>query len=104
MHQPSAIGWIYNQGTTLDYPVVQGNDNEYYLKHLIDGTENKLGSIFMDSRNQANFSDDITVIYGHNLEDGSMFTSLEKYKQRLLRAAPHMYLLNPRGHPACRAL
>lgn len=95
---PNAVGWIYNQGTTLDYPVVQGDDNEYYLTHMIDGTPNKLGSIFMDQRNKPDFSDDVTVIYGHNMEDGSMFTSLEKYKQQaFFDQHPRIYLRTPGG-------
>lgn len=76
---PQVVAWIRSEGAGIDYPVVRGTDNEYYLNHLVDGTVNRNGSIFMDFRNQKDFSDYNTIVYGHNMLDGTMFASLSKY-------------------------
>ena len=74
------IAWLYCPDTEINYPVVQSKDNEYYLRRLLDGTWNIAGTLFMDYRNAADCSDLHTIIYGHNMNDGSMFGSLKKYK------------------------
>ena len=79
---PEAVGWIYSEGTTIDYPVMQARDNSYYLSHLYDGTRNKVGSIFLDFRNDPDFSNQNSVLYGHHMESGQMFASLEGYKKQ----------------------
>ncbi len=79
---PDSVGWIGNDGIEIDYPIVQAKDNDYYLNHLFTLEKNKLGAIFMDYRNQNDFSDQNTIIYGHNMKDGSMFSSLTHYKQQ----------------------
>lgn len=90
------VGWMIAEGTEIDYPVVQGTDNDFYLRHLFTRERNKLGSIFMDHRNQRDFSDQQTIIYGHNMKDGSMFSSLTKYKdQGYYDSAPTMQLYTP---------
>lgn len=77
------IGWIYIPDTKISYPVVQGKDNEMYLRHSIDGSYAKTGTIFADSRNLNPFYDFNTVIYGHNLmNNSSMFSELVKYKKQ----------------------
>ncbi|KAF5061840.1 Sortase domain protein [anaerobic digester metagenome] len=76
---PNAMGWIRVTGTNIDYPVAQGKDNAYYLKHLITGEPNKMGAIFLDHRN-AGFTDRLSVIYGHHLKNGTMFSDLERFK------------------------
>lgn len=63
---PDIVGWIYIEGTEINYPVVQGNDNQYYLKHLFSGEWNGSGCIFLDSRNRVDFSDRHSIIYGHH--------------------------------------
>ena len=62
----------------LSYPVCQDNSNAFYLHHLPDGSYNFGGSIFLDTNNDASLSDANSVIYGHNMSDGSMFGSLEE--------------------------
>ena len=74
------VGWIRLDDSTVDYPFVQGTDNEYYLKHLFDGTYNNSGCVFMDVNNNRDFSDKNTILYAHNMKNGTMFASIEKYK------------------------
>lgn len=92
---PDVVGWLYSEGTTINYPVLQG-DNGYYLKHLMDGSYNADGSIFVDSNNQAGFADGNTIIYGHNMKDGMMFAELLNYAdQAYYEAHPVIWLLTP---------
>ena len=76
---PDVIGWIYIPGTDIDYPLLLGADNEKYLHQSYDLQSTASGSIFMDSLCSAGFTDDNTVIYGHNMKNGSMFGGLKKY-------------------------
>lgn len=90
------IAWIYGANTHINYPVVQGSDNDYYLRHLLDGTWNDNGSIFMDCSNKADFSDQNSLIYGHNMTSGAMFSNLVKYKkQAYYDQHPYLYMLTP---------
>lgn len=70
---PEVIAWIQIPALDISYPVAKGTDNAYYLHHMINGETNKSGSIFMDYHNQEDFTDRNTIIYGHNMRDGSMF-------------------------------
>ena len=74
------VAWIQIPGIGVDYPVVQGKDNEHYLHYTFDGKENKAGSIFLDYRNRADFTDNKVILYGHNMKDGSMFSNLKKFQ------------------------
>lgn len=76
------IGWIYSEDTVINYPVVQGDDNSFYLTHLYNGKKGQIGSIFMDYRNNAWLTDKNTVLYGHHVRSGRMFSSLENYKKQ----------------------
>jgi sortase B len=73
------IGWIQVPETNIDYPVVQGMDNDFYLNHDIKRNQAKHGSIFMDYRNMIN--DQNLIIYGHHMKDGTMFKDLTKFKE-----------------------
>lgn len=75
------IGWLECENTIVNYPVVQGKDNEYYLKHLLDGTYHRFGTLFADCANAADFTDQNTVIYGHHIKAGTMFQMLDNYKE-----------------------
>ncbi len=89
-------GWIYVEGTNINYPIVQGEDNSHYLHYTFSGQENRVGSIFMDYRCQADFSDRNTVIYGHRLSDKTMFTALKNYKkQSYYDAHPYYVIVTP---------
>lgn len=76
------IGWIKVQGTVINYPIVQGEDNTYYLKKTFEKKSNYSGAIFMDYLNASDFSSDNTILYGHNLKTGEMFGGLQKYKKK----------------------
>lgn len=95
---PDVVGWLTAVDTNIDYPVVQSNDNVYYLTHLFNRESNKLGSLFMDYRSQRDFSDRNTLIYGHNMLDNSMFASLTNYEQQeYYEAHPVIQLFTPQG-------
>lgn len=93
------IGWIYIEGTQINYPIVQGADNRHYVSTMVDGRNNAAGSIFMDYRNAPDFSDRHTVIYGHNMRNGSMFADTVKYKSpAFLEAHPTGMIMTPDGN------
>ncbi len=75
------ISWITIEGTTIDYPVVKGKDNTTYLNKNYKGEYSYVGSIFLDYRNDANFNDNYSIIYGHNLKKG-MFSDISKFKEK----------------------
>ena len=72
--------WIYIPGTDVDYPVLQGSDNAYYLNHDAYGEYSPDGSIFVDAGNNLDFEDFDTIIYGHNMSTGTMFKTLHNYE------------------------
>ena len=77
---PDIIGWICVEDSDIDYPVVQGKDNQYYLHHATDGSENVVGTIFLDKVCSADFSDPQSILYGHNMEYG-MFGDIRKFRE-----------------------
>ncbi len=87
------VAWLNSPDTVIDYPVCQGEDNSYYLFHLVNGTYNRNGCLFIDCENRKDFTDDNTIIYGHHMASGKMFASLIKYAdQTYYDAHPVMYL------------
>lgn len=93
------VGYIYDEGTQINYPVLQGDDNDQYLHHLMDGTYNSSGSIFMDSSARPDLSDFRTLIYGHHMKNGSMFAALHQYRdQDFYEKHPYMWYLTPSGN------
>lgn len=82
--------WIYVPDTTVDYPIVQHpTDNSYYLNHNMDGSKGYPGCIYTEDYNKKDFSDLHTVIYGHNLKDKTMFSSLHNFEDESLMAKDH---------------
>ncbi|UEA32325.1 class B sortase [Granulicatella elegans] len=79
---PEVIGRIFIENLDLDFPIVQGKDNSFYLDHDYTGTYHPFGSVFMDARNSNNFSDQNTILYGHNVSSGLVFNALNKYRDR----------------------
>lgn len=91
---PDYIAWIYSENTPINYPVVQAEDNDYYLRRLPNGKKNVSGSIFMDYRCSADFSDFNTIIYGHSFKNSTrLFGTLCKYsKDGYLAEHPVIYM------------
>ncbi|MDO5423429.1 MAG: class B sortase [Eubacteriales bacterium] len=85
------IGWLKVGALDISYPVTQGEDNEYYLHRTFEGVENFAGCIFMDYLNDVNFQDDNTIIYGHNMKDGSMFGTLRKFLEDGVYDSDHYF-------------
>lgn len=80
---PDVYAWISIPGTAIDYPVLQReNDNTYYLDHTIDHEEKTEGAIFTENYNNTDFEDPNTVIYGHDMRNGSMFKGLLDYRDK----------------------
>ena len=95
---PDTVAWITLPDTVIDYPVVQGEDDSYYLRHLFTGKRGASGCIFMDAANAPDFTDRNTVLYGHHMKNGSMFAGLEKFnKQSYYDAHGSMTLFTPSG-------
>ena len=74
-----AIAWLTVYGTSIDYPVMQGSNNDEYLNKDPFGKFSLSGSIFLDSRNSADFSDPYSMLYGHHMEHGAMFGALDYF-------------------------
>ena len=75
-----SVAWLYIPGTNIDYPVMQSEDNEYYAHRAADGSYLYAGSLFMDYRCSSDFSDFNSVIYGHNMGNGTMFADIPNYE------------------------
>ena len=94
------VGWIYVDGQdVINYPICRGEDNDFYLHHTFRKEYLFAGSIFEDYHNSPDFTDPNTIVYGHNMKDGSMFNSLkhlnnqEKYEEN-----PYFWILTPKGN------
>ena len=80
---PDIYAWIQVPGTRIDYPILcREGDGEYYLDHSYTGKKKKEGAIFTEDLNSRDFTDPNTVIYGHNMKNGSMFKDLHQYRDR----------------------
>lgn len=95
---PEVLGWILIPNTGLDYPMVQGTDNDYYLNHTWKRSRNSMGAIFLDYRCGGDLLDDNTVIYGHRMNNDSMFGLLHQYKsQHYFDEHPDIYIVDGTG-------
>lgn len=93
------IGWIrFEEPSIISYPIVQSEDNNYYLRRNLDGVSSTFGTIFMDRYNLPDFSNSNTVLYGHNMRNGSMFGTLKNYKEKeYYDEYPYFYVYTPDG-------
>ena len=95
---PDVVGWIYSENTKINYPIVQdhNNDNYYYLHRDIHGDYSGNGIPFMDVKCARDFSSYNTIVYGHHMNDGSMFASISDYRTEGYYAEhPTLYLNTP---------
>lgn len=90
------LGWIQFEHVSISYPIVQGDDNEYYLKKTFKKADNKAGSIFMEADNNPKFNDMNTFVYGHNMKNGSMFGLMGQYKKETFyKGREHFWIYTP---------
>ena len=98
---PHIVAWIQIPGTVIDYPIMQsGNDvpENFYLDHAPDRTPDRNGSIYIQQINRADFTHPNTVLYGHNMANGSMFAALRKYRDAdFFTENQYIYVYTP-GH------
>ena len=99
---PDVVAWVYVPGTPINYPVVQGSDNQEYLHKAFDGSTGWLasaGTIFLDASNTSDLSDQNNALYGHHMNDGSMFASLADFEdQDTFDSHRDIYVLTPQGN------
>lgn len=88
-------GYLVFPALDISYPIVKGTDNSFYLNHTPDGSYRFAGSIFMDSENRGDFLDVNTVIYGHNMNSGSMFGKLKHFNKDAYNNCPYIWVCTP---------
>lgn len=98
------VAYIEVDGTSIAYPIAQGPDNYFYLWRGLDKKDNIQGSLFMDTRNSPDFTDKNTIIYGHLMRRGDMFSPLKNfYDQEFTNTSPKTFeLISPQGLISCR--
>lgn len=95
---PEVVGWILIPDTNIDYPILQHEDNQYYLKYTWEHTRNNIGAIFFDCQTSTDLSDFNTLVYGHRINNKTMFGSLYKYfDEEYLKAHPSVYIATDDG-------
>ena len=96
---PNIFAWINIPGTKVDYPILQHpTDTAYYLNHNIDGSEGYPGCLYTEYYNSTEMTSFNTIIYGHNMKDGSMFHTLHSYeKEDFFKENPYIYIFTPKG-------
>lgn len=95
---PDVYAWIQIPGTNIDYPILQSatEADDYYLNTTIDGKTGYPGSIYTEKYNSTSFTDPVTVVYGHNMKEGTMFADLHKYTDKaFFDSNPYIYIYLP---------
>ncbi len=96
---PDIYAWIYVPGTSVDYPILQHpSDNTYYLNHNIDGSSGFPGCIYTEDYNSRDFTDPNTLIYGHNMDDDTMFSTLHKFRDPVMVNDDHYFFIYTEDH------
>jgi len=88
------VGWLYYEPLDISYPIVRGDDNDYYTHYTFENEKNSSGAIFMDFLNKPNMDNYNTIIYGHNMRNGTMFGSLKKLlnDDSIIEEDPYFYI------------
>lgn len=95
---PDTVGWIYYPCLNINYPIMQDEDNIYYMKHTFSGDKNAVGSIFLDCMARKDFVDENTFLYGHNMTDGSMLGSLKDIREEgVVEKNPYFWIYTENG-------
>lgn len=94
---PDTIAWLYLRGTKINYPVVQAQDNDYYLRRMFNGEHGIGGTLFADYRASNDFTGFNSIIYGHHMKDSSMFGALKSYTSyEYAKENPRFELITPK--------
>lgn len=91
-YNKDVIGYILIPGTEISYPVLQSEDNDYYLHHNMDGSKGYPGCIYAENYNEATLDDPLTILYGHNMRNNSMFGTLDEFRKEEYRQE-HPYII-----------
>lgn len=92
------VGWIWIPDSRISYPIMQGQDNDFYLNHTWRKEENAVGSIFLEWQIRDDFSEFNTIVYGHNMKNKTMFSQLHNFRDiRFRDAHPYVYVLTDSG-------
>ena len=90
------VGWLRIRALDISYPVVQGKDNDYYLHRTFEKTDNFAGCLFVNSYNIGDFTDQNTIIYGHNMKNGSMFGKLKNFSDpEVFKKSRYFWIFTP---------
>ena len=93
---PEIIGWLRIGALDLSYPIAQAADNDYYLHRTFEGKDNFAGCIFLNCDNSKFFTDQNSIVYGHNMKNGSMFGTLKKFReQETYDDNPYFWIFTP---------
>ena len=94
---PDIYAWIYIPDSSIDYPILRHpEDNSYYLNYNIDGTKGLPGCIYTEDYNTTDFTDNNTVVYGHNMKNGTMFAGLHNYEDtEFFQMHPYIFIYTP---------
>lgn len=95
---PDIVGWLYYESTNINYPIVQGSDNDYYLHITFEGTWAVGGTLFVDAVTEEPFRQFNTIVYGHHMQDHSMFGDIKNLKDtEYCKEHPQFELVTPEG-------
>lgn len=95
---PDVLGWFLIPGTDISYPLLQGRDNDQYLRHNWKGQYSRMGSIFLEGLNSDDLSDFNTIVYGHRMRNGTMFGTLKYFnKLSYWKSHPCVYITDNNG-------
>jgi sortase B len=95
---PDIVGWLYYESTNINYPIVQGKDNDYYLHISFDGTWTLGGTLFADAITEEPFNQFNTIVYGHHMQDHTMFGDIKELKDpEYCKEHPQFELITPEG-------
>jgi len=93
-NNPDIVAYLFIEGTNVNNVILQGPDNHFYLYRDMFGNHNVNGAIFLDHRNAPDFTDPNTIVYGHNMNNGTMFHNLRYYMQReFFEVHPHIKVI-----------
>ena len=93
---PDVVGWIEIETLDISYPIVQTTDNDHYLHYTFEGQRNANGAIFLEHTNSSDFEDCNTIIYGHNMRNGSMFGTFRKLHEQSNLTSPYVWICTPK--------